>query len=208
MTLFHIGRHWRGRRDGQAGQDRHHARGDIWSGGDHHHPGGRGGRGFGRGFGQGGGLGRLFAHGDLHFVILHLIAAKPRHGYEIIKAIEAQVGGAYSPSPGSVYPALTMLEEQGYVTVTSEAGGKKLQVITDDGRAYLEANRGAVDRILRLMNEANAAQGGEPAPQIVRAVANLKLALRLRLAQGDLSDAQIRSVTEALDRAAGEIEQS
>ena len=64
------------------------------------------------------GLGRLFAHGDLRLVILHLIAEQPRHGYDIIKAIEDQVGGAYSPSAGVVYPTLTMLEELGYVTVT------------------------------------------------------------------------------------------
>jgi hypothetical protein len=65
-----------------------------------------------------GGLGRFFAHGDLRLVILHLIAEKPRHGYEIIKAIEEQVAGAYSPSPGVIYPTLTLLEELGYVTVS------------------------------------------------------------------------------------------
>ena len=59
--------------------------------------------------GRGGGLGRFFAHGDLRLVILHLIAEKPRHGYEIIKAIEEQVAGAYSPSPGVIYPTLTLL---------------------------------------------------------------------------------------------------
>ena len=63
------------------------------------------------------GLGRFFAHGDLRLVILHLIAEKPRHGYEIIKAIEEQVGGAYSPSPGVIYPTLTLLEEIGYQLV-------------------------------------------------------------------------------------------
>src|SRR3954462_13018841 len=82
--------------------------------------------------GRGGrsGLGRFFAHGDLRLVILHLIAEKPRHGYEIIKAIEDHVAGAYSPSPGVIYPALTLLEELGYVTVsTAPEGGRKLHAM-------------------------------------------------------------------------------
>jgi len=60
---------------------------------------------------------RVFDQGDLRFVILKLISQAPSHGYEIIKAIEEKVGGAYSPSPGVIYPTLTLLEELGYVTV-------------------------------------------------------------------------------------------
>jgi hypothetical protein len=71
------------------------------------------------------GLGRFFAHGDLRLVILQLIAEKPRYGYEVIKAIEEQAAGAYSPSPGVVYPTLTLLEELGYVTVSSGEAGRK-----------------------------------------------------------------------------------
>src|SRR5215472_8533618 len=85
------------------------------------------------------GLGRLFAHGDLRLVILHLIAEQPRHGYDIIKAIEDQVGGTYSPSAGVVYPTLTMLEELGHVTVSISNGSKKLHIITAEGQAYLDA---------------------------------------------------------------------
>src|ERR1700691_948695 len=72
--------------------------------------------------------GRFFDHGDLRFLILKLIADKPRHGYELIKAIEEQFGGAYSPSPGVIYPTLTMLEELGYAVVTAE-GNKKAYTI-------------------------------------------------------------------------------
>src|SRR5580704_5767171 len=95
--------------------------------------------------GRGGRLGRFFAHGDLRLVILHLIAEKPRYGYEIIKAIEEQVAGAYSPSPGVIYPTLTLLEELGYVTVNAGDGAKKLHEITAEGRAFLDANHRAVD---------------------------------------------------------------
>src|ERR1700724_3069636 len=124
--------------------------------------------------GRGGGLGRFFAHGDLRLVILHLIAEKPRHGYEIIKAIEEQVAGAYSPSPGVIYPTLTLLEELAYVTVSAGDGAKKLHQITAEGRAFLDANHRTVDALLARMAEASRVQGGGPAPQIVRAMENLK----------------------------------
>ena len=154
------------------------------------------------------GLGRLFAHGDLRLVILHLIAEQPRHGYDIIKAIEDQVGGAYSPSAGVVYPTLTMLEEQGYVTVSTGDGAKKLHTITTEGRAYLDAYRPTVDALLARMAEANRTHGGGPAPQILRAMENLKLALQLRLARGPLSEEQINAVAAAIDGAAVSVERT
>jgi len=155
---------------------------------------------------RGGGLGRFFAHGDLRLVILHLIAEKPRHGYEIIKAIEEQVAGAYSPSPGVIYPTLTLLEELGYVTISTFDGSKKLHEITAEGRAFLDANRRAVDALLARMAETSRAHGGGTAPQILRAMENLKLALRLRLARGPLSDEQINAVAAAIDAAATGVE--
>jgi len=156
--------------------------------------------------GPGGGLRRFFAHGDLRLVILHLIAEKPRHGYEIIKAIEEQVGGSYSPSPGVVYPTLTLLDELGYVTVSTGDGAKKLHEITAEGRAFLDANRHAVDALLARMAETSRAHGGGPAPQILRAMENLKLALRLRLSRGPLSEEQINAVAAVLDAAATGVE--
>ncbi|HEY1934163.1 MAG TPA: PadR family transcriptional regulator [Acetobacteraceae bacterium] len=154
------------------------------------------------------GLGRFFAHGDLRLVILHLIAEKPRHGYEIIKEIEEQVGGTYSPSPGVIYPTLTLLEELGHVTVSTGDGVKKLHAITAEGRAYLEAYRPAVDALLARMEEASRVHGGGPAPQILRAMENLKLALRLRLARGPLGDEQINAVAAAIDGAATSVERT
>ncbi len=151
------------------------------------------------------GLGRFFAHGDLRLVILHLIADKPRHGYEIIKAIEEQVAGAYSPSPGVVYPTLTLLEELGYVTVTVQDGPKKLHEITDAGRAYLATHKAAVDALLAQMAEASHRRAGAEAPPIVRAVENLKLALRLRIARG-MTEADITAIAARLDEAAVGIE--
>lgn len=160
----------------------------------------------GRGGGRGG-LGRFFAHGDLRLVILNLIAEKPSHGYEIIKAIEERVGGAYSPSPGVIYPTLTLLEELGYVT-TEAGAAKKLHTITEQGRAFLEANRPTLDALLARMAQVSEAQPGEPPPQILRAMENLKFALRLRLSRGALTAEQADAVAAALDAAATGVEKA
>jgi DNA-binding PadR family transcriptional regulator len=149
--------------------------------------------------------GRLFDHGELRLVVLALIAERPRHGYEIIKEIEDRVAGTYSPSPGVIYPTLTMLEELGHATV-AESDGKKLYTITAEGTAYIDANKAALDQALRRMQSVNTAHGGGPAPEIMRARENLKLALRLREARGPLTEQQIRDIAAALDAAAVAIE--
>jgi DNA-binding PadR family transcriptional regulator len=105
-----------------------------------------------------------------------------------------------------VYPTLTMLEELGYATLT-EQGGKKLYALTEAGAAFLRENQRTVDTVVARMAEADAARGDGPAPQIVRAVENLRLALRLRLARGGLTDEQARAVAATLDAAATAVEQ-
>jgi DNA-binding PadR family transcriptional regulator len=89
----------------------------------------------------------MFEQGDLKYVILQLLAEKPRHGYEIIKELEDRFGGSYAPSAGTVYPTLALLEDLGYASVTMEEGGKKVYAITDEGRKYLDENKGVVDDI-------------------------------------------------------------
>ena len=91
--------------------------------------------------------GRVFEQGDLKFVILRLLAEKPRHGYEIIKELEERFGGAYAPSPGTVYPTLTMLEDLGFAHAKPEEGGRKIYEITDEGRKHLEEHSQTVDSI-------------------------------------------------------------
>jgi len=157
---------------------------------------------------RGGGRGRPFDQGDLRLVILKLIAEKPRHGYELIKEIEDRLAGSYSPSPGVIYPTLTLLEELGYARVTEGEGGKKLYSVTPEGTAALEADTATVEAIFARMAEIKAAHGGGPAPQIVRAMHNLRLALRLRLARGPLSEAQVEAIVAALDTAATTVERS
>lgn len=161
-----------------------------------------------RRFGLFGGRRRMFDQGDVRLVILKLISEKPSHGYEIIKAIEDRLGGAYAPSPGVVYPALTLLEEQGMIRVESTDGPRKLYAITPDGETLLERNRGLVDAIFGRIAEINARHGGGPAPQILRAMENLKLALRLRLSQGPLNPEQVAKISDILDAAAKGVEGS
>ena len=150
---------------------------------------------------------RVFDHGEVRFVILQLIAEKPRYGYEIIKAIEEKLGGTYSPSPGVVYPTLTMLEELGYAVATSR-GGKKHYTITTEGKAAVRTNKRVIDAILKRIGEAGSARGAVLAPQLVRAMENLNVALRLRLERGPPSEEEIRAIAAALDRTALEVEQS
>src|SRR5216683_2865089 len=89
---------------------------------------------------------RFFGRGDLKYVILDLLKDQPRHGYDIIRALEERMRGRYRPSPGSVYPTLQMLEDLGYVT-SSQQEGKKVYSITDEGRRYLTEQQSTVDDI-------------------------------------------------------------
>jgi DNA-binding PadR family transcriptional regulator len=121
--------------------------------------GGRHARGGWEGFGDWGGgpprgkahwrgrAARLFEQGDLKYVILRLLEEKPRHGYDIIKELESRFGGSYAPSPGTVYPTLTMLEDLGYARIVPEEGGKKIYEITDQGRQHLAEHSGTVNDI-------------------------------------------------------------
>ncbi|MHA6299604.1 PadR family transcriptional regulator [Devosia sp. CAU 1758] len=95
-------------------------------------------------------VGRMLASGDLRLVALYFIEQQPRHGYDLIKAVEERSNGVYSPSPGIVYPALTYLEEAGYVTSAAD-GNKKLYTITDAGKRHLDENREAVSSTLDFL---------------------------------------------------------
>jgi DNA-binding PadR family transcriptional regulator len=178
-----------------------HARGSMFGMGGgrfggHRHGGGHRGR-----------LGRFFDYGDLRYVLLGLLAEWPRHGYELIKAIEEKFGGMYSPSPGVIYPTLTLLEELGYIRPDSAEGPRKQFVITPEGAAFLAANQAVVDQIFARMAEVGHVYASGPAPEIRRAMDNLEAALMIRLGRGPLTADQVRTVTAVLDRAASEIEQ-
>jgi len=134
-----------------------------------------------------------------------MIAAKPAHGYDLIKALEDRMGGGYSPSPGVIYPTLTMLEEQGYAAITAD-DGKKLYRATSEGETFLKANHEAVATIQARIDGIARERSVAPDPRIIRAIENLKTALRLRLAGGAIPDEQVRSIAAAIDAAAAEAE--
>ena len=150
---------------------------------------------------------RVFDQGDLRYVILKLISEAPRHGYEIIKAIEDAVGGAYSPSPGVIYPTLTLLEELGYVTVEAAEGGKKLYRLTDAGQAELDEKKAVIDGIFRRMADVHDRFDG-PSPRIARAMQNLGAAIGLRMRAGQLSPEQLDTLVAAIDEAARQVEKA
>jgi DNA-binding PadR family transcriptional regulator len=150
---------------------------------------------------------RIFDQGDLRFVILKLISEAPRHGYEIIKAIEEKVGGAYSPSPGVIYPTLTLLEELGYVTVESAEGGKKLYRITEAGDAELADRKTVVDGIFARMAALHERFEG-PSPRIFRAMQNLGNAIGTRMRAGPVGAEQLDALVAAIDEAARKVEKA
>jgi DNA-binding PadR family transcriptional regulator len=184
----HEHRHDRHARRGWGSEHGEHGRG--W--GHHHRGGGR----------------RFFEQGDLRLVILALIAEKPRYGYELIKDVEERFGGAYAPSPGVIYPLLTMLEELGHVTMVSPDGGKKLYAITDDGKAAITTEKVTVDGLFARMAAARERFGASRSPQVQRATENLRLALRLRLERGNVTEEAAQAIAAAIDAAAQAIERT
>jgi DNA-binding PadR family transcriptional regulator len=164
----------------------------------------RGDLGFGRGPGRGE---RFLEQGDLKWLILDMLATQARHGYEVIKAIEDLFNDQYSPSPGVVYPTLTFLEETGSVA-SEQQGSKKLYSLTDEGRASLEANAPSVKAMKDRIDAVRVRFGGPPAPELLRAMGNLRGALQIRWSKGDMSPETLATITAAIDRAAGEIERS
>jgi DNA-binding PadR family transcriptional regulator len=155
--------------------------------------------------GREGRIGRLLEHGDLRFVILALVAEKTRHGYEVMRELEERTGGSYRPSPGVIYPTFSLLEDEGFVRQVGEDGGRKAYEITDAGRDALAANKAGVDAIFERLDEA-AQQSSGARPKLQRAMQNLGVALSLRMARGDVTEAQVDAIAAAIDEAAQKIE--
>jgi DNA-binding PadR family transcriptional regulator len=157
---------------------------------------------------RGGPGGRFFDYGELRLLLLAMIADRPRHGYELIKAIEERMGGSYSPSPGVIYPTLAWLDDMGYAAIEAEEAGRKRYRITPEGEAFLVANRAAADELLRRAGPGGpGAADPVPAP-VVRAMENLRLAMRLRLRRGAIDQQAAEDIAAALDAAAQTVERS
>lgn len=168
--------------------------------------GGRHGRGGPFGRNRGGPFGgrgpRMFDAGALRLVVLGLIAEEPRHGYDIIKALEAKFQGAYSPSPGAIYPMLQMLEEADLV-VSEANGNKRRYSITAEGKAYLADHAEELSRINAQIDEVSSGGSEISLGDEVRSVAK---AVFLRLRSGQFTPEQARKVYEILKKARRDIE--
>jgi DNA-binding PadR family transcriptional regulator len=155
---------------------------------------------------RGGWGGRMFGQGDLKIAILQLLEEKPRHGYEIIKAIEEKSGGAYAPSPGAVYPTLTLLEEMGHAT-SQEIDGKKIFTISDAGRAFLAENRSTADDVFDRIGDIGATVFSEGMREVGRAFSHIARATfgasREHLHTGETP----KRILEVLEKASREIEE-
>ena len=159
----------------------------------------------GEGHGRRGG-GRMFEHGALRWVLLSLIGDKPSHGYELIKAIEARMGGTYTPSPGVIYPSLTLLEDMGALSVVAE-GGKKRYAVTDEGRRLLGENAEALAHAERKMKVLRG-RADRPA-RIAQAIEALRTATHQRLTQEPpLTEAQVEAIADLLEAAAEKVRQA
>lgn len=179
----------------------------------------RGGRGFSHGFGHGfggqrggGGRGergerrRMFDSGELRLVLLKLIADEPRHGYDLIRQIEELTGGAYAPSPGVIYPTLTLLDDMGQIEAQQSEGAKKLFAITDAGRAELEANADVVDAAIARLTAVGEETQRTDSASVRRAMGNLRQVLMDRLGDRDLDKAALHDIVALIDEAAQKIE--
>ncbi|WP_394730982.1 PadR family transcriptional regulator [Altererythrobacter sp. GH1-8] len=160
--------------------------------------------------------GRMFGQGELRLALLALIDQEPRHGYELIKAIEELTGGAYAPSPGAVYPTLQMLEEEGLIKPAKakakegdeESGGKKPFKVTKAGSEELEARADEVDELMGRLNEhgERAERVQQKSPDLFRAMGNLASVLKNRAKAGKLDQDTINQIVDIIDEVAKRIE--
>lgn len=149
---------------------------------------------------------RMFQRGELRLVLLHLISEDPRHGYDLIQQIEELTGGHYAPSPGIVYPTLTLMADMDLIDEKVDDGGKKVYSITKAGAKLLKEEEKHITRILeRLDGVAQMGQASDGA-SIRRAVGNMKSAIRIRLADEEKGSDKILEVAAIIDEAASKIE--
>ena len=163
------------------------------------------GRGPWRGHGFDPGRGRVFGKGDLKYVILDLLRDRPAHGYDLIRALEERFRGFYSPSPGSVYPTLQLLEDLGYVSAT-QRDGKKVYAITEEGRKFLEENRQSVDDIWGRAGEGWDPELAAEMREMWREVGGLGRLFGGEMRAGRVDRDKLHRVREVIARATREIE--
>jgi DNA-binding PadR family transcriptional regulator len=149
---------------------------------------------------------RIFESGELRLVLLKLISEQPRHGYDLIRAIEEMTGGEYAPSPGIVYPTLTMLQDMGFIEEAPGESGRKPFQITEAGTAHLEENREEAEELIERLKGLSPARHPEGGSPVWRAMRNLGMAIRNRLQHGDVTDETVHELAALIDDFAQRVE--
>jgi DNA-binding PadR family transcriptional regulator len=147
----------------------------------------------------------MFEGGELRLVLLKLIADEPRHGYDLIRAIEDLTGGEYAPSPGVVYPTLTLLQDMGLIEEAAGEGPRRPFGATDEGRAHLEERSEEVEALFDRLTELKPHRS-DAGPAIGRAVKNLMTAMTHRIGRDGIDDELLHEIAGILDEAAQKIE--
>jgi DNA-binding PadR family transcriptional regulator len=146
-----------------------------------------------------------FERGDIKYMILDSLRDRPSYGYEIMRALEDRFGGLYSPSAGTVYPTLQMLEELGYVT-SAQSEGRKIYTITPAGLAFLEEQKGHMEDVRERMSGwwDRKSSSLEVHDMVDRMKDMLKTVKHNRR---KINPEKLRKIREVLDRAQREIEE-
>ncbi|MBW5406630.1 PadR family transcriptional regulator [Morganella morganii] len=170
---------------------------------EHHGPDCREGRHRGRGKG----LRRLLDHGDLRIMMLANLNQKPSHGYELIKSIGQLTSGLYTPSPGVIYPTLTLLEDQQLIVAENTGNGRKSYSLTPEGKMHLEENADVLEQIAqRLQDTKSFRRGSLLSDEIEQALGNLRALLRHKLVTSELDEIKLGQIADILNDAVRKIE--
>ncbi len=149
---------------------------------------------------------RMFGPGELRLVLLAMLAEEPRHGYELIKALEEMTEGAYSPSPGIIYPTLQMLNDEGVVAAQESEDSRKLYQATETGLAELEDRADELEDLWqRLGRKAERARPTASA-DLFRSLGNLATVITNRASKDGMSSVDKDKVVDLIDELARRIE--
>jgi len=157
----------------------------------------------GRGRGR---RGRMFDGSELRLVLLKLIADQPRHGYDLIREIEELTGGAYAPSPGVVYPTITLLDDMGLIEEQKAEGAKKQFAVTEAGTVHLAERAEEVEALFARLTDLGAERQRSDSASVRRAMGNLRSVLMHRFGRGEMDTATLHQIVALIDETAQKIE--
>lgn len=149
---------------------------------------------------------RVFDGGELRLVLLKLIADEPRHGYDLIKAIEELTGGSYAPSPGVVYPTLTLLADMGLIAEDAGESARRRYRVTDEGTAHLAERAAEVEALIARLAAMGEERSRPDAASLRRAMGNLRQVLMDKVRAGEAGPELIDEIVTAIDELARKIE--